>query len=92
VSTPKQEKFKNLMRSPSGSTEVKEDLMTNPSNADSPASQFVQIIGKKKATFELDAELHHWLKLHCVRINKKMVDVIEELLKEYRDNEEKDRR
>jgi hypothetical protein len=85
---PKKDKFKDLMRSPSGSTEVKEELMSNPGN--NPASQFVQIIGKKKATFELDAELHHWLKIHCVQTNQKMVDVVEESLKRYRIEQEKD--
>lgn len=82
----KADKFKDLMRSPSGSTETKEELMI----PDSPVAQFVQIIGKKKATFELDAELHHWLKIHCVQVNKKMVDVVEEILKQYRKEQEKD--
>jgi hypothetical protein len=75
------------MRSPSGSTETKEELMI----PDSPANQFVQIIGKKKATFELDAALHHWLKIHCVQVNKKMVDVVEEILKKYKEEHERDR-
>lgn len=85
---PKKDKFKDLMRSPSGSTEVKEELMTQPVN--NSATPFVQIIGKKKATYELDAELHHWLKLHAVKVNKKMVDVVEEVLRRYREEQEKD--
>jgi hypothetical protein len=88
---PKKDKFKDLMRSPSGSTEVKEELMSQPQgHVNNSATPFVQIIGKKKATFELDAELHHWLKLHAVRVNKKMVDVVEEVLRNYRDDQEKD--
>ena len=91
MSTQKKDKFKDLMRSPSGSTDVKEELMNQPDQVvNNPASPFVQIIGKKKATFELDAELHHWLKIHAVRVNKKMVDVVEEVLKRYREEQESD--
>lgn len=84
----KQDKFKDLMRSPSGSNEAKEGMITGP--AKTPAEQFVQISGKKKATFELDAELHYWLKIHAVRTNQKMVDVVEDILKQYRAEQEKD--
>ncbi|ACB86482.1 hypothetical protein [Natranaerobius thermophilus] len=38
---------------------------------------------KKKATFELDSDLHTQLKIYAARQNKKMVDVVEEALKEY---------
>lgn len=85
----KADKFKDLMRSPSGSTEKKEDIVDGPSFK-TPAEQFVQIAGKKKATFELDAELHYWLKIHAVRTNRKMVDVVEEVLQNYRKEQEKD--
>lgn len=54
------------------------------------SQQFVQVAGKKKATFELDAELHYWLKVHAVRTNQKMVDVVEDILKKYRAEQEKD--
>ena len=38
---------------------------------------------KKKATFELDSDLHTQLKIYAARQNKKMVDIVEEALKEY---------
>lgn len=81
----KADKFKNLMRSPSGSQENKiEMLQQDQELSKSPANELVQISGKKKATFELDAELHRWLKVHALTINKDMVQVIEELLRKYR--------
>lgn len=84
----KQDKFKDLMRSPSGSNEAKEGMIAGPNKT--VADQFVQISGKKKATFELDAELHYWLKMHAVRTNQKMVDVVEDILKHYRAEQERD--
>jgi hemerythrin len=84
----KQDKFKDLMRSPNGSNETKESMITGPTKTS--AEQFVQILGKKKATFELDAELHYWLKIHAVRTNQKMVDVVEDILKQYRAEQEED--
>lgn len=84
----KQDKFKDLMRSPNGSNGTKEDMIVGPNKT--VAEQFVQISGKKKATFELDAELHYWLKMHAVRTNQKMVDVVEDVLKQYRAEQEKD--
>lgn len=77
------------MRSPNGSTEKKEDIIEGPTTK-TPAEQFVQIAGKKKATFELDAELHYWLKMHSVRSNRKMVDVVEEILLKYKAEQERD--
>jgi hypothetical protein len=38
---------------------------------------------KKKATFELDADLHKRLKMYSAQEGKKMVDVVEEALTEY---------
>lgn len=79
----KADKFKSLMRSPSGSVETKEEMIV------APAQSFVPIAGKKKATFELNAELHHWLKLHCVQTNQKMVDIVEDLLRKYKADQER---
>lgn len=82
----KTDKFKSLMKSPSGSVETKEEMIGSVTTANSQA--FVPIAGKKKATFELDAELHHWLKLHCVQNNQKMVDLVETLLRKYKADQE----
>lgn len=38
---------------------------------------------KKKATFELDLELHTELKIIAAKQNKKMVDIVELALREY---------
>lgn len=38
----------------------------------------------QKATFEMDAELHHWLKLYATRNKLNMVDVVEEVLRDFR--------
>lgn len=84
----KADKFKGLMRSPSGSQEAKQEMlkpMTQPAN---PVNQLVQITGKKKATYEMDAELHRWLKLHSITVNRNMVDIIEELVRKYREEQE----
>jgi hypothetical protein len=40
-------------------------------------------IEKKKATFELDADLHKRLKMYSAEQGKKMVDVVEEALRTY---------
>lgn len=38
---------------------------------------------KKKATYELDADLHTELKVYAAKNGKKMVDVVEAALREY---------
>ena len=83
----KTDKFKSLMKSPSGSVETKEEMIVSVPAASSQS--FVPIAGKKKATFELDAELHHWLKLHSVQSNQKMVDLVENLLRKYKADQER---
>ncbi|WP_068612552.1 hypothetical protein [Paenibacillus tuaregi] len=85
----KADKFKNLMRSPAGAQESKAEIIKDAELANSPANELVQISGKKKATFELDAELHRWLKVHALTINKDMVQIIEELLRRYRSETER---
>jgi hemerythrin len=74
------------MRSPSGSLENKEQMIEQQQQGmpKSPAYDLVQISGKKKATYEMDAELHQWLKKHCVAINKTMIEVLEEQIRKYR--------
>lgn len=85
----KADKFKSLMRSPSGSQDNKSEIIKPAELVHSPANELVQISGKKKATFELDAELHRWLKVHALTINKDMVQILEELLRKYRSEMEK---
>lgn len=85
----KADKFKDLMRSPNGSNDKKEDIIEGPP-IKTPAEQFVQIAGKKKATFEIDAELHYWFKMHAVRSNRKMVEIVEEIMKKYKEEQEQD--
>lgn len=43
---------------------------------------------KKKATFELDADLHKRLKMFSAKEDKKMVEVVEESLREFMDRKE----
>lgn len=78
----KEDKFKSLLRSPSGSYETKEEIITPIS---SHADELVQVSGKKRTNLEFDAELHRWLKTHCASKGKSMVDVVEELLRRYRE-------
>lgn len=89
MSTNKADKFKSLMRSPSGNQENKEEIIFPNEITKSPAHELVQISGKKKATFELDAELHRWLKVHALTINKDMVQILEEVLRKYRSETER---
>jgi hypothetical protein len=46
------------------------------------------IASKKKATYELDLELHTELKIFAAKHNKKMVDVVEEALRQYLKNQQ----
>ena len=79
ISTNKAGKFKSLMCSPSGNQETKEEIILPNEIVKSPAHELVQISGKKKATFELDVELHRWLKVHALTINIDMVQILEEV-------------
>nr|WP_304220588.1 hypothetical protein [Fredinandcohnia onubensis] len=46
----------------------------------------IQESSKKKATFDLDVQLHKKLKIEAVRQGKPMVDIVQEALENYLQN------
>ncbi|MEV2909935.1 hypothetical protein ABNF65_15175 [Paenibacillus larvae] len=73
----KVDRFKNLVRSPNGS-KVKEEFITGIK----PKKDV------KKATFDMDIELHTWLKIYAAKNKKTMVEIIETEIRNLREREE----
>lgn len=81
----KGDKFKTLMSSPNGAVERKQQMFENAHVSPSAVKETKEETKKKKATFELDSELHQWLKIHAVETNQKMVEIIETLIRNHRE-------
>lgn len=75
----KAELIKKQLMSSSGNSEAKHEMIRHTTT-----SGLKFIPAKKKATFELDAELHRWFKLHCTKMNITMAEKLEELLRDYK--------
>lgn len=69
-------------------TRRKEDFVKGKNQQDVPTArqQDVETAGaKKKATFNLDADLHHRLKVAAATHRREMVDMVEEAVRAYLD-------
>lgn len=83
----KKDRIRSLLERNPG-TPAKENTVKQELIQDVPID--IQVpVSKKKATFDLDAELHMRLKIFSATRGKKMVEVVETALKFYMDEKEK---
>lgn len=78
------DRLKDRIRRPSVHEQLIEPVVQKSVNEEiqEPVSQ------RKKATFDLDAALHTRLKVFAANKGKPMVDILEEALRQYLNNEE----
>lgn len=87
----KKDKIRGLLErnpgAPMKDNPVKQELIQdiNTGIQDNVDTEKQESVPKKKATFDLDAELHMRLKIFSASQGKKMVEVVEEALKQYMD-------
>ena len=78
------DRLKDRIRRPSVHEQLIEPVVQKPVNEE--IQEPVQ--KRKKATFDLDATLHTRLKVFAANKGKPMVDILEEALRQYLNNEE----
>lgn len=82
----KKAKFAGLLsEEETPTTKKKEDVLSTISS-NTLLQETVNTAKKKKATYELDMELHKKLKLYAAENGKTMTEVVEAAVKKYMDN------
>lgn len=81
----KKEKIKGLLNK---AANISETNISKNEIIDSINTGIQKNVTKKKATFELDTDLHTKLKIFAAKKGEKMVDIVEKALYEYLTKEE----